>query len=792
MVYGILTCGDDLQRNCDKVCAEIQFLADKKGISKFDGFLSFFDTVEKGFEEKITHIITDFFPNTNEDFFIKSGFDKTAISIPQRTEETDEFNPFAVYKSLYLAIFCSRIEAEKHLFITGTIDFTKKTAEEVNDIEDKFKVVISKIRSNHYVVDKCEFIYISQKDKQFDNEIGLQTKRFAPNTSLSDIIYYLQNSTVVLEDDKHVYSRILNDELKKNKEQLEQIDFYFPGEKSSDLLFDNQFFKNINDIISKRSINEFCLNFYTIEYYASQQRMDGQKKIPAWINNYLLKNGEYDYAKINEINNKISIFVHNLEPQFGMLIDSILQNGAEKITLKHFEVDGKIFFADENYKKQSAIIIQYTDGSSWQCYSEFFNDNTDNKIYIVKLKERSKENEKNQIVKTIGNIQDIFCTNLYNTNISLTGFSPYILIGFPGTGKTETTKFFSIIENYDSNDSEAKKIFSSDDRINNRAFSDNEESQIFRSKFEWAYPSRKEAKERIYRLVEKEYGGKDLDFLRKSLKQLLKDMYSDEKISEKISKLCKDDIKEEDVLLNELKEYYYTDYREIEYNIRKNQVIDSIDLAWKLQKRVDLGAKEILEPAIRQKLYIRGYKIIFLINAQTPFEPKDFEEAKKILPNLTENSWDCVKDNLYEIKKIEKDDEDIQIINEISNHAFEVYFDEVYSEHPEIAAEGPRRNIYDLKEKAVGGFCKEENRNEKCPCLKSSCNNTCPYWIKNKGKFKDKLKSDIWNKRFRYYLDYCQYFVVRKENDIENTSNEVNRIVKSFEYEKHKESISRK
>lgn len=760
MVYGILTCGDDLQFNCNKVCAKIKFLADNKGISKFDGFLSFFDTVEKGFEEKITHIITDFFPNTNEDFFIQSGFDKTAISIPQRTDETDEFNPFAVYKSLYLAIFCSRIKTEKHLFITGTIDFNKKTAEEVSDIEDKFKVVISKIRSNYYDVDKCEFIYISQKDKQFDNEIGLQTKRFAPNTSLSDIIYYLQNSTVVLEDDKHVYSKIVNDELKKNKEQLEQIDFYFPGDKSSMLLFDLSVFQTIKDIIIDNPEAKIKLVFHSLQYYASKQQMDSWNKEdwkPSWLENF----SDKDTEKQN-VNNLLSIFAQNLEPQLMMLVDTILRT-ASNSELKHFEVDSEQFF-NQNYKNQSAIVITYKKSKDdkkplWMCYSNSSEENKD-WISITKLEDAQTINEDSNF-SAINTISTLFRDNYTEDKLEIS-FSPFILSGAPGSGKSATTLYYARMEHLnESGDSQAIKVFSSDDRINNRAYSDNIEYRIISSKFDWANPSRKEAEDRIRFLVNKCYEKEKSDINR--LKELLKTLYPNK--ADQIDKETK-----ETKLHEKFDDFFIKKYRKVEYNLRAHSTVDTIDLAWSQKQRCDLGGKEPMDPYIRLRLFLRGYVNLLLVNAEKPFAEEDFETVRRTIPGITENSWVIVKKNLIKLE------ENVELFQKMSNHIFEEYYKE-YEQNPALADPSLRRNIFKLKTDALGKKC------DNCDFKQNGCYKECPDWLENKNMFKEKLKKDIFEPRIRFYLDYAQHIIVRQP-EIDKTADLIQKIIQSPDYKK--------
>lgn len=788
MVYGVIWGEDNPEVLCNKIYRNnsTRRLLD-------DAFLSCFKYIDEKIETKYSELFKLYLTNDTS-FSIESEFDLGKIKerlFSQRdrnqladllcsTEKERVKNIKYIYaeyfnrfRSLLLAIFCSAFNADKILFITGDIDFSTGKAIAVTDIDKKFEIVCSKINDCKFDRAECEFICIADKDdkhfKKINSESNIAIQRFNPDTALSEIVYYIQHSSIVLEKDKHIYTNLFVNELKecsKKTQLLTKIDFYFSGDKSSSLLFDTRIFEEVNTIIKETPRKEFSINFHTLEYYASQQRMDGQKEIPSWINNKKFKteNGEYDFTEINKINGGLSIFARNLEPQLGMLIDSILKNNSN-VKLNHFEVDNKQFF-NEEYKKRSSIIVSYADGSSWMCYSEFSEEQMSGKICITKL----KKDGQNSINDIVSQIAKVFQNGLRNRNYDLSNnFTPWVLIGFPGTGKTETTRFFSRLENINNTDLEIEKIFSSDDRINNRAYSDNDESKLLRSKFDWAYPSRKEAKDRIENLVDKKFKDKKSNI--DELKLLLNDIYNDNDTSRKIANSDKD------TLVKLLNAYYTNGYREIEYSVRTSQVIDSIDLAWNQQQRLDLGAKEILEPAVRRRLFLRGYKIILLINAERPFTENDFALIKNEIPEIKENTWNCIKDNLALIEASNNDD----IFKKMSDHAFNEYFKDVYGDHPEIAAEGPRRNIFDYKNDSLGGKCKS--------CKKAACNNRCEFWTEeSKEKLANILKKEIWDKRFRYYLEYCQYVVVRNST-IEKTATAINNIDKdsvlSSEYGRH-------
>ena len=649
-------------------------------------------------------------------------------------EDARNFESFSL--AAFLAPLARDESAGVHVCATGTV--TEENGEtvvgEVGEISEKYNVFSNWVNAQNDNNASYIFVYVSEQEIKFEENNQITLIWFTPKTSVDKIVYRLENTIVVQERQKYTYTDLMLTELTGYKKSLKQIDFYFSGNKSSDLLFDPQIFKKIDEIINddENPDAEFSLNFNTVEYYASQQRMDGQQKVPTWINNFLEEDQSYNFAKINDINDEMSVFANTLEPQLEMLIDSILRSGNEKIELNHFENDNQDFFSG-NYKKRSAIVISGETGKPlWMCYSEVPDQDTqrEGRICIYKPQDNDGQNE---IKEQIKEITQLFSPDGKDNARSLSScFNPFVLIGFPGTGKTETTKFFARMEHLkDNGNSEATKIFNSDDRINNRAFSDNDESKEFRSKFDWAYPSRKEAKIMMEDLVEKKLGTAD----------------------------------------NRTKEYYYNMYREIEYNVRRHQVSDSIDLAWVLQQRLDLGAKEILEPDVRRQLYICKYKTIFLINAKFPFSEEGFIKAKKRIPSIEENTWECIKRNLSELEAEGNND----LFKNMSEHAFAEYFDEVYKEHPETAAKGPRRNIYNYKNEALGQAC--EN-NCKTPCS----NKDCIYWtVENIKKFHDLLKEKIWDRRFRYYLDYCQYIVVRKDS-VETTADSVNKIVESKEY----------
>ena len=424
MVYGVIWGEDNPEVLCNKIY--------RNNTSKRlldDDFLSCFKYIDDKIETKYSELFKLFLTN-NTPFSLESEFDleqiKNRLFEPDHKKQLTNFvfeqtKPeeektkkeriksiysieFNRFRSLLLAIFCSAFNSDKILFITGDIDFSTGKAIAVTDIDKKFEIICSKINDCKFDRAKCEFICIADKDdkhfKKIYSESNIAIQRFDPNTALSKIVYYIQHSTIVLERDKHIYTNLFVNELKelsKNTQSLSKIDFYFSGDESSSLLFDTKIFEEINAIIKDNFGQDFSINFYTLEYYASQQRMDGQKEIPSWINNKKFKteNGEYDFKQINKINDVLSIFSHNLEPQFGMLIDSILIINSN-VKLNRFEVDNKQFF-NEGYKKRSSIIVSYADGSSWMCYSEFSEEQMSGKICITKLK-KDGQNSINDIV----------------------------------------------------------------------------------------------------------------------------------------------------------------------------------------------------------------------------------------------------------------------------------------------------------------------------------------------------------------------------------------------------------
>ena len=378
MVYGVIW-GED---NPEVLCNKIYRNNSSKRLLD-DAFLSCFKYIDDKIETKYSELFKLFLTN-NTPFSLESEFDLEQIKnrlfepdhkkqltnfVFEQTKPEDEKTKkeriksiysieFSRFRSLLLAIFCSAFNSDKILFITGDIDFSTGKAIAVTDIDKKFEIVCSKIKDCKDKK-KYEFICIADKDdkhfKKINNKFNIAIQRFEPGTSLSEIVYYIQHSAIILEKDKHIYTNLFVNELKelsKNTQSLSKIDFYFSGDESSSLLFDTKIFEEINTIIKENSDQEFSINFHTLEYYASQQRMDGQKEIPSWINNknFKTENDEYDFKQINKINDVLSIFARNLEPQLGMLIDSILKINSN-VKLNRFEVDNKQFF-NEGYKKR--------------------------------------------------------------------------------------------------------------------------------------------------------------------------------------------------------------------------------------------------------------------------------------------------------------------------------------------------------------------------------------------------------------------------------------------------------
>lgn len=612
------------------------------------------------------------------------------------------------HSSLFLAIFCSAIKELKfdNVFITGSIDFDKQTTKSVTEISNKFENVKTKI-SNDELLKKSTnlFLYISDKDENLANvDLPIEIKRFNPDTRLSEIVFFLQNSGRFKFDEKYLFENYVREDLNNKKNSIEEIDFFFTGEESSDALFSTNIFKQIVESIKIKESN-FNINIYLLKHFSSQHRMNSYEKLPKWIEKF-----ECDYEKINPLNEKMSLFERRLRPIKEMIIDIILEyNAKDRIHLNLFTVDKETFFQKNDEKSGfSAMIIKFSTETIFT-YTDFTKT-----INISKVANSENANTQNSVIAKVTELCELFNPILESKENS---FTPFVLLGFPAVGKSTTTLKFAQLENPNV-DIQNIKIYSSDDRINESVFSDSESTKTFRSQFYWAYHSREETSE----------------------------------LSKKFGNGC--------------------EYKKIEYKIRRHSVHDSINLAWLTHTRVDLGAKEILEPSVRGLLYKKGYRNILMLNAKTPLS----EDVANDFANF-KNTWEYVKSNLHEIRK-----NNIDLYSKISAHAFDEYFNDVFLEHPENALLGPRRNIFAMKNAAISnnknilGDYDLDKKEGICYKCDEPCSKECQHWKKNHDNFKKILKAKIWDERFPYYLDFCTDILIRKPT-VYDTALEVLRVL---------------
>lgn len=695
-IYGIIAYGKKSESKC-KIIRASKISEDNCRFSR-GNFLLNFKKVKPELLGKYTSLSQMFFKCC---FEYQSGFTKQGV-FEIENEELIKRHFEEKLDSLYLPIFLSGIENANYdnAFITGDIDFENAAVKNVKEIECKFDNVKLRIRKNGIEDKKNLFLYISDKDVSLDTEgLNIEIKRFEGDSSLSEILYFLKNSTRYLPAEKNLYENDLIKELQEKP--LKEVNFYFTGEESSDGLFSTNIFKQIGQVIKDKS-TEFNINIYLLKYFSSQQRMNSFVCIPKWCEKFKDKESdELNYNIINLLSDKISLFHRRLQFVSEMLVDVVLEYAAtDRVKINFFDTDGEDFFDEKNNGEVSAVKIEFEDNGKILGYSK-----GNQGIYLFNKKADCEYED--DITIQVECIANYFTAG--KTEQNKKEFVPFVLMGFPATGKSITTLKLAQLEN-PLEDMQNIKIFSSDDRINEAAFADSEVTKTFRSQFDWAYPSRKDVERKALAVgVSKEF------------------------------------------------------YKNIEYEVRNNAVCDSINLAYITHSRVDLGAKEILDATVRSLLYKRGFKNILMLNAKTPL-PDDL--AKKI--DEFENNWKWVKENLHDIRNRED-----KLFEQISLYAFNEYFKDVFFDYPEKADLWLRRNIFAMKNTTVNNVLKKDDCNnygtEKVSCndcveKEKICSKHCRFWIEARDDFKNTLKDKIWDERFEYYLRYCTDIIVREES----------------------------
>ncbi len=465
-IYGIINpdfCNQIKAKECDKT------------IFKPGDLLSFFKYCNLDIENDYHDI---FQVNFSKGFRISSEFEEDIIL--SGTENLEEIQLlFTRFKSLYLSIFCSAISngLYDNVFITGSIDFKHETAITVKELNDKFKIVKTKIKDETLKNKKNLFLYISDEDITFDNEnTNLTVKRFENKTPLSSIIFFLTNTcSVSAIREKQIFINMATDFIEEKDNPIKEINCFFTGTDSSKALFSPLLFETVNKLIP---LNEsLIINIFQLRIYSSKERTNNALKQPEWF-------GGGNKQKLYKLNETMSIFDASLTPALMQLSDSILVAGNDKIKLNLKTIDNKDFLID-NTEMQSCFEIAGKNKS-------FFAVANDTKISILQ-KDKKQKDFAEEISKTIENIKKAFCFNSNTKNNTKNNFVPFVISGFPGIGKTETNLKLARIESH----KEHEKIISSDDRINNAAFADSKEIQKFRNNYDWLYLSRDDCKKRV-------------------------------------------------------------------------------------------------------------------------------------------------------------------------------------------------------------------------------------------------------------------------------------------------------
>lgn len=686
-IYGIIRGKNEP----DTFCKRIISTKNTETCFKAGNFLSFFKLNNDNIEADFNDLYNNHF---NEKFLISSEFNETEI-FPLGTTEKEIKNKFSEFKSLYLPMFCAAISdgLYDNVFLTGTINFKYEKACKVKDIKDKYEIVKKKIMQNSFEDKKNLFLYIA--DEIIDEKgkpKNLEIQQFPNNTPLSSIIFFLTHTcSFSAIREKQLFTNTTIDFIKTNQRNISIINCFFSGTKSSSAFLSNPVFDEINALIYSNT--QLIINIFQLKVFSLKERTNSRLKRPDWFTE--------DNEDLRKKNEEMSLFDSSLTPVLMQFSDSILETGNDKIQLNLKIADNKNFLK-ENPEMCSCIEIISKDSSFIAISDE----------ERISLFDKESNKNKNKIEKSSQKIKKSFLLSSNKEPNSQSNFIPMVLTGFPGIGKTST--ILSLAREESKNPDE--KVISTDDRINNAAFSDNPNVQIFRNQYDWFYLSRNKCKERALKMNEKE-----------------------------------------------------DNYMIVEYNYRSTEVQNSIALAKVLHCRIDIGAKECLNKLTRYELFKNGYQILYLTITETPLDRETIQKLHSqkadmiVLPSdekvLFENNWNFFRQHLIEILNTNK-----ELFNTISEHCFNDYYERIFRYNPAMADKESRRNFYEEKNIAMDNAC--ENCNE------NLCTVNCSYWQneKNQTLFKNFVHK-LWNNRFEAYCKYCHKIIVRGQSLSETTKN---------------------